>query len=752
MVSAVSVLPLISMVLSIMLMVVTICIPPRQTRTTILFFLLNLSTAIWCAGYFVHLNLDPALDPALSRPFSAEYFVLAAILFGVAAAPTFVFLFGAEQVGAKRWAEPGWTAVAFLPVAYTLVAGLTNPWHHLFVAGQKAGGTVIYGVLARPHHIAAAILGVVGFWWCLKSLWLKPGGGRVDALAFGATGVLSLAAAGLWMTRDAGPLAAYAIPAPELQPIGSLVLAVLVFRSGLANIIPVGTLRAIMENTDALLGYLDPRLAFISANSAFVERLGTTDGEIAGKPFGEVMRDPALATMVSRASALQERVEQRGWPDALGDDGQAASSYWNWSLRPVKNHGRLQGFVFSLVEVTDEVRDAELSASLSRLTRRLHSTFDPETTLPKILTSAAVALDSEASVVLWSDGGWRWVRRCGGRNALWEPFDGDAAPQLRLAIKDRRAVVVSDAFNDPRFDVAQAAVLGHRRVLAVPLAVHGAVLGAVSFGGPGPGHVGRADLAFARELARTIALAVENARLYHSERRIADTLQDAMASAPERIEGLETAHAYRSATEAARIGGDFYDLFRVGNGRVALLIGDVSGKGIQVAALTSLVKNTIRAEALRSTSADIILNRANEVVKKQLEIGTFATAFIALLDLESGLLSYASAGHPGPLLVGRDGRVEQLGGASVVLGAYDAVDYRAREATMERGGLLLMFTDGLVETREPGARREEDLAELLATLACREPAEVVDAVIRQANEACGGTLKDDVAVLAVRLA
>ncbi|HEY3317935.1 MAG TPA: SpoIIE family protein phosphatase [Coriobacteriia bacterium] len=742
--------PLISMVLGIMLMIVTACMPARQTRSTILFFLLNLSTAIWCGGYFVHMNLEGALDPALSRPGSVEYLVLAPILFGVAATPTFLFLFGAEQAGHDRWSRPRWLAVAVAPLVLTMVAGMTNPWHHLFITGEVAGA-VVYGPLARMHHLSALVLGATGFVWCVRSLWTRPGGRRADAVAFGLSAMLPFAGGLAWMTRDVTHLASHAIATPVLQPIANIVLAVIVFRSGLANIVPVGTLQAIMENTDALLGYLDPRLTFVSANSAFLDRVGLSAGLLSGRAFSEVMRDGALVSMVDRASRLQERVEQRGWPDALGDDEQAAASYWNWSLRPVRNRNRLQGFVFSLSEVTDEVRDAELSAASSRLTRRLHSTFDPETTLPRILASAGAALDAEASVVLWDDGRWRWVRRCSSRRTVWETFDPGAAPQLHLAIQARRPVVVSDALTDPRFRLADAAALGQRRILALPLTVHDAMLGAVSFGAPGPGHVSRAELAFGRSLARSVAVAVENARLYQSERRIADTLQDAMASVPEQIEGLETAHCYRSATEAARVGGDFYDIFRVGHGQVALLIGDVSGKGIQVAALTTLVKNTIRSEAMRSASAGTILTSANDLIKRQLEVGTFATAFIALLELETGLLRYASAGHPEPLLARRDGRVEPLGGGSVVLGAFEDATYRSQEAELARGDLLLMFTDGLIETRRPNATGEEDLQKLLASLVWKEPAEVVDEVVRRATEACGGELKDDVAVLAVRL-
>ncbi|MBE0476144.1 MAG: SpoIIE family protein phosphatase [Coriobacteriia bacterium] len=753
MVSAVSLLPLVSTVLSAVLVVVAVVVPVRHTRVTAFFILLNVSAVAWSAGYFLRLNVSPRLDPALASPGSQAYFVLGALVLGAAATPTYWFLFGAEAAGLRRWTR-GWRLVAaHVPLAFTLAAALTNTWHRLFVVSQA--DTVIYGPLARIHHVSGSALGTVGFLLFLSVLWRRPEGRQADVLALGITAAIPYAGSVLWMTRDVTHLAsetvAQALAAPALQPIGNLVLVILVFRTGLADLIPVGLLRTIMENTDAHLAYLDARLDFVAANSTFQARVGLTEGQLRGRHLSEVVRNADVLATAERARELRSSAEYRSWPDALGCDDQAGTSYWNWSLRPVMNKGRLRGFVFSVADVTEEVLHGRYAAALSSLTRRLHSTFDAERVLPPIIASAAKLLKADASaLVLGTERRWSWVPRCEARQPAFEPFEPADWPHIRMAVELRRPVVVPDARRDPLFAEGGMAAQGMRRMLAVPLLVNGSLAGVIAFAGAAPGDYSPAQLAFVHELARAAAIAFQNSRLYHSERRIAETLQDAMLQPPQRIEGLDIAHGYRTASELARVGGDFYDVFET-DGQVALLIGDVSGKGVEAAALTSMVKNVVRSETMEGASPSRILATANDSLRRRLEIGSFVTVFLGMLELESGSLRYASAGHPGPFVLRGTGGVERLQRSAGLLGVFEGMEYPGRETALERGDLLLMYTDGLVETRRSGGPVEEDLEPLLVTLSAQEPREVVDAVMRHAIDACGGELKDDVAVLAIRL-
>ena len=750
MISAVSLFPLVSAVLNAVLMAVAIVAPAHLTRTTRFFVLLNATSFIWSVGYFLRLNVSPDIDPALAAPGSVAYWVLVLLVIGAAGTPTYWFLFGAAASGRERWTR-GWALwAAHIPLALTLVAAMTNHWHHLFVAAQT--GETVYGPLARTHHLAGLVMGTGGFLLFLGTLLRRPENNRADVLSFGLSAFVPYAGNLLWISRDFTQFASQALAVPVLQPLSNLILMVIVFRSGIAEIVPDGLLRSIMENTDTLLAYLNCDLEIVTANSAFVAKTRLNEGELVGRPIADVVHSEQLLGLLENARRSREAVEHRAWPDALAEAGIRETSYWNWSIKPVGGPRRLRGFVFSMANVTEEVREAAYSTTLGRLTQTLHADLDPEVDLPPVLAEAGRLLKADVcALVLGSEGDWRWVSVCED-GFEWQPFDPEEWSHFGIALSMKRPVVIDDAASESSGVGMRTLEAGIRRVLTLPLIARGEVMGAISFGSYAPGYYASAQVAFVHELAKTVVGALQTARKHGAERAIANILQDGLVSVPARVDGLEVATAYQSATVAARVGGDLYDLFEVEPGTVALVIADIAGKGIEAAALSSLLRGTLRSVALRYLSPGRILSVTNEVLRRQLEVGRFATVFVGLLDLENGLLRYSSAGHPGPFVLRREGRVERLDRNPGLLGVFEDMIYPCKEIVLERGDLVLMYTDGLIETRKALGSIEEDLVPFLAGLASHEPAEVVDAVIGHSTEECGGELKDDVAVMAVRLA
>ena len=143
-----------------------------------------------------------------------------------------------------------------------------------------------------------------------------------------------------------------------------------------------------------------------------------------------------------------------------------------------------------------------------------------------------------------------------------------------------RPIVINDVETDGRLDAKPLADLGIRTLLIVPIVRRGEPIGVMVFQ-----HKTRVvpfsapEVEFAGELVNVATLALDNAALYERERRIADTLQEAMLAPPEPLPELDIAYLYRPASAAANVGGDFYDVFRIDDDRVGILIGDVSGKG-----------------------------------------------------------------------------------------------------------------------------------------------------------------------------
>ena len=226
----------------------------------------------------------------------------------------------------------------------------------------------------------------------------------------------------------------------------------------------------------------------------------------------------------------------------------------------------------------------------------------------------------------------------------------------------------------------------------------------------------RSERGFLGDVADRAALALENARLYEHEHRVANALQRSMLTRdlPEDPRFLVSAH-YQPAVEAMEVGGDWYDAFTAGDGRLAVVVGDVVGRGIEAASAMGQLRSAVRALAVAAEGPAQILQRLDEFVE-HIDIARNATIAYADLDLETGVLRYACAGHPPPVLIGGDGTPRLLWeGRSPPVGAFAGAFVRDQaEAVLEPGARLLLYTDGLVERRDRPIDRGLD--ELLAAV------------------------------------
>jgi serine phosphatase RsbU (regulator of sigma subunit)/anti-sigma regulatory factor (Ser/Thr protein kinase) len=165
-----------------------------------------------------------------------------------------------------------------------------------------------------------------------------------------------------------------------------------------------------------------------------------------------------------------------------------------------------------------------------------------------------------------------------------------------------------------------------------------------------------------------------------------------------KLEGWKIAYHYQPARE---VGGDFYDFLRLDDGRVGLVIGDVSGKGIAAALVMANTQSVLRAVARRGNIAPgRVLAEANEVLYAYIPSGTFVTCFYGVLDPESGRLVYANAGHDPPYSQ-RDGEAQELRARGMPLGLMPGMPYEEKEAVLAAGDDLLLYSDGLVEAHDP---------------------------------------------------
>ncbi|MDO8586346.1 MAG: SpoIIE family protein phosphatase [Armatimonadota bacterium] len=236
------------------------------------------------------------------------------------------------------------------------------------------------------------------------------------------------------------------------------------------------------------------------------------------------------------------------------------------------------------------------------------------------------------------------------------------------------------------------------------------------------------------------------------EQRFSLLLQRALLpSEPTAGPGYDVAAEYVPVYSSQEIGGDFYDVFRLGECRVGVLIGDVSGKGLEAAAMAAATRSTIHAFVHESASAGEALQRANSVLcSDEDKLDSFVTVFLVIIDACSGEISYSSAGHPPAAICRADGDVEFLECGQLPLALQDPLPFEERRDNLEPGDKLVLYTDGIIEARN--GLELLDFAGLQRTLTAnaRLPAsELARAIVGAATDWSGGKLADDAAVVIV---
>ena len=241
-----------------------------------------------------------------------------------------------------------------------------------------------------------------------------------------------------------------------------------------------------------------------------------------------------------------------------------------------------------------------------------------------------------------------------------------------------------------------------RAAVVAPMIARGRTLGAIALASFSEERkFTPSDVATIRELARRAAISVDNSRLYAQRSHIAERLQRSLLppSLPD-IPGLEIAAKFR-ASGGHDVGGDFYDVFETATGDWALVIGDVSGRGADAAAVTALARYTIRTAGIRDPRPVAVLRVLNDALLKENLGGRFCTCAYAQLSINTGSvqLQLASAGHPLPLLLREDGTLEPIGASGMLLGVEPEIKLEPRVLELGSGDTVVFYTDGLIEIR-----------------------------------------------------
>jgi PAS domain S-box-containing protein len=311
------------------------------------------------------------------------------------------------------------------------------------------------------------------------------------------------------------------------------------------------------------------------------------------------------------------------------------------------------------------------------------------------------------------------------------------AEQIRVAAYDQRHFALAT-----QFDLASAIV--------VPLVIRDERAGAlllVRDSDAAPYDEG--DVRVAELLSKRVALAYENARQYRRQQRVVDSFQRAaLPKTLPAIDGLGLDAVYTAASDYLSVGGDWYDAFPLPDGRLAITIGDVAGKGLDAAVLMATVRQSIRVAALQGLEPSAILSATDAALQLEYR-DRIVTAFVGLVDPRTWTIAYASAGHPPALVRRPDGTLLSLEGAGLPLGVPVEAERKTRQLIgVPPGSLLVLYTDGLVESTYDLIEGEARLRAALthdAVLHSNSPASLIRDLVLQ------GDAHDDVAVLTLAL-
>jgi serine phosphatase RsbU (regulator of sigma subunit)/anti-sigma regulatory factor (Ser/Thr protein kinase) len=287
---------------------------------------------------------------------------------------------------------------------------------------------------------------------------------------------------------------------------------------------------------------------------------------------------------------------------------------------------------------------------------------------------------------------------------------------------------------------------GLKALLGVPLIVEGAVVGVLHVGTLTPRLFTDDDMHVLQRAGDRAALAIYG-RITERERGLADAVQRSLFPSLPQVPGVGLEGRYLPAA-SAKLGGDWYDAFSLPGGALGMVIGDVSGRGFQAAALMGQLRSAVRAYAMdRIPPADVV-DRVSQLLR-QLEPGRNATLLYLLLDPQEGRLEIAGAGHPPPLVIDGRGSCSYVGvPGSVPLGAVRYATYEAVETRLEPGSTLVLYTDGCVE--RPGESLDVGLERLrkAAEGAGHDPRELCQTILEELLPR--GAERDDAALLIAR--
>ncbi len=379
------------------------------------------------------------------------------------------------------------------------------------------------------------------------------------------------------------------------------------------------------------------------------------------------------------------------------------------TLAVVRRFADQAGLALEQVERRRAEADAERRADATRRLQEVTAALSVATTVLDVsnacLEKALESVGAEAGfVVLKGPAGTRTVEIItssgydGQGLEAWQALDLDSDVPFARAIASGEPVwALSDEEMSAFTGLREARIAGW---VSLPLMTRGGARGALHLSFRSPRSFTEEDRAWLQSMVSQCGLALERASQYEAEQTIAETLQrSVLPSSLPRVEGVELAARYLPGSAELDVGGDWFDVLQLPDGKLGLVVGDVVGKGVQAAASMAQLRNAIRAFSVDRLKPSSVLVRLNRLADEVLDT-SFATLAYLTLEPDTGVCRLSSAGHPPPVVAYPDGRVELIESArGLPLGTGIRTTYRQQLLELPAGSVVVLYTDGLIERR-----------------------------------------------------
>lgn len=513
--------------------------------------------------------------------------------------------------------------------------------------------------------------------------------------------------------------------------------------------------RRLVENAQDVIWRWDIKLGCTYISPNVNEHIGYKPEEVLGKTPSDFV-SPLDAAKLFQAimTSIEKGKGVRNFQcNLIHKDGHFITT--EASTNPILDEkGDIIGFYGVNRDVTERRKAKDLSDALNDINSAINSTLNSDEIMHRVADESLKAVSSDVCLIILKEGDDWLVRYRSGM--VEQPIDDVLCRNSSLF---KQLISEEPIYLNTEQETALAASiaddLGKSSILFAPLTARSEVTGAMAFIwfdkilNPATYEVD-----FYKKLCASVSMSLENSKLYSEQKNISDVLQESFLFVPKTISSITFGYEYRSASASSLVGGDFIDLFEMKNGKVGIMVGDISGKGLLAANLTALVKNSIKAFCVDEESPAEILNRTNKAVLAARHTHMFATVFFAILDTATGELTYCCAGHPPAIVKRKSLDTFCIHANSPSVGAFDKAAYNDGTVNLEKGDILIIYTDGITEARHRedffGEKRllrfiRDINSDITPFNVCNIPKLIYNKVL----DYTGGKTSDDIAVLAV---